>query len=116
MEDALGAPRFLLVQEKGPCRGGLGPLVGCSTTNRGVALQATHGVKRRHRLADDANSVAGPLTEARRRPLAVKPLLRAWLNHYFVVIWPHQQDLATEMIRQCMRKIVDAVGFVAQIG
>ena len=38
MEDALGAPRFLLVQEKGPCLGGLGPLVGCSTTNRGVAL------------------------------------------------------------------------------
>jgi hypothetical protein len=33
-----------------------------------------------------------------------------------LVVWPHHYDLATEVIRQRVRKIVYCVGFVAQIG
>jgi hypothetical protein len=30
----------------------------------------------------------------------------AGLNHDFLVVWPHQHDLATEVVRQRMQKIV----------
>ena len=38
------------------------------------------------------------------------------LNHYFLVVWPHHDDLAAQVIRQRMRKIVYSVSFVPQIG
>ncbi len=47
---------------------------------------------------------------------AVEPLLRAGLNHDFLVVRPHQHDLATEAIRQRMGKIVNPVSFGPQIG
>jgi hypothetical protein len=39
-------------------------------------------------------------------------LLGAGLNHDFLVVRPHQHDLATEAIRQCAREIVYPVSFV----
>ena len=49
-------------------------------------------------------------TSARRRSLAVWPSHSAGLNNYFLTVY-HQDDLATEVIRQRVRKIVYPVGF-----
>ena len=49
------------------------------------------------------------VTSARRRSLAVWPSHSAGLNNYFLTVY-HQDDLATEVIRQRVRKIVYPVG------
>ena len=51
-----------------------------------------------------------------RSPLAVQTSPSARLNNYFFIVWPNQHDLATEAIRQRMRKSVYPVSLVPQIG
>jgi len=46
------------------------------------------------------------------RALAVQTSPSARLNNYFFIVWPHQHDLATELIRQRMRKSVYPVSLV----
>jgi hypothetical protein len=42
--------------------------------------------------------------------------VRPGLNYYFLVVWPHQNGLATEEIRQRTGKSFDPLSFVPQIG
>ena len=83
---------------------------------RYYGVTSPHGVKRRHRLADHANSGSGRHTEHGGGFSAVQPVLRAGLNNYFLVVRPHHDDLAAKVIRQRIRKIVYRVSFVRQIG
>jgi len=83
---------------------------------RYYGVTSPHGVKRRHRLADHANSGSGSYLRARWRLSAVQPSLRTRLHNYFLIVRPHHDDLAAKVIRQRMRKIVYRVSFVRQIG
>ena len=60
--------------------------------------------------------MAETITECGGGLLAVQPAFTAGLNNYFFVVGPHHDDLAAEVIRQRMRKIVYPVSFVPQIG
>ena len=69
------------------------------------------------RLDDELRINAGTCVSARRQQhLAVQTSHGARFNNDFFIVWPHHNDLATELIRQRTGESVDPVSFVPQIG